>query len=58
MNKNELASILRKGVPYWNKWRNENPDVSIKLKYAYFAGADFSNINFSNIDLTVADLFQ
>lgn len=32
-NKEQLA-ILKQGVAVWNKWREENPDVKINLRWA------------------------
>lgn len=52
---------FRKGVEYWNKWRNENsvaqPDLSKFFKIgAYLSGVHLSEANLGGADLRAADL--
>jgi len=69
-NANHLA-ILKKGVAYWNEWRNAHneiiPDLNginlngenlsgINLRKANLAKSTFLAANISNADLTFADL--
>jgi uncharacterized protein YjbI with pentapeptide repeats len=49
-NDDHTAQLMR-GVPAWNAWRDENPDIRPDLN-----GADLSQANLSEADLRGADL--
>ncbi len=49
-NKEQLA-ILKQGVAAWNKWREENPDADIDLRWAKLDGQNLSGANFSKADI-------
>ena len=51
MANQEQLKILKQGVEVWNKWREENPDVTIDLSAAQLQGFDFSSYNLSNANL-------
>lgn len=68
----EHLKILEQGVEVWNRWREENPQVSPNLEEAYFKDHDFKNynlkkanlkrihlikVNFSEANLTDANLY-
>lgn len=48
--------ILKKGVPYWNKWREENPDIIPDLSGANLIALLLMKGNFINADLSRANL--
>jgi hypothetical protein len=55
-NEEHLDRLLKQGVPAWNKWRAENPGVSIDLSGANLANANLSNANLIGVSLTNANL--
>lgn len=48
--------ILSQGVAAWNKWREENPNVSIDLKSAKLMHLNLENANLSRADMRKANL--
>ena len=40
-----------KGVPIWNQWREEHPNIQIQLDHADLSGANLSGADFSNANL-------
>jgi len=49
----EHLKILKQGVEYWNKWREENRDVKPDLSGADLHGVHFCKEKFLNEDATV-----
>jgi len=56
MANEEQLSILKQGVRVWNKWRDKNLDVDVKLIGADLRGAHLSRANLREADLKVAHL--
>ena len=56
MANNEQLEILSKGVEFWNKWRMDNPQISIDLQEAHLYGADLRGVNLAGANLLLADL--
>lgn len=66
MIKSEHLLILEKGVEVWNRWREDNPEVTPELEGAMLEGFSLGKINLNgsrlqhaqlrNADLTGADL--
>jgi uncharacterized protein YjbI with pentapeptide repeats len=54
-NKKQLG-ILRKGVEFWNQWREENPRARIDLEGAELATEFLSSVNLRGADLQEAQL--
>jgi len=54
-DKNQIA-IISQGADAWNKWREENPAVSIDLKRARLMHLNLENANLANADLREANL--
>jgi uncharacterized protein YjbI with pentapeptide repeats len=52
-NEEQLAT-LKEGYEIWNKWRKENPNVSIELEGADLSGADLCTADLSEADLVLA----
>ena len=57
----EHLKILKKGVKVWNKWRKENPEISMDLSHADLGDfvlnqANFKRANLEGVFLTGADL--
>jgi len=73
MANNEQAGILRQGVVFWNKWREEHHDAKIDLSglpllgtnlqridlsNAYLCETEFTDADLSSADLRGADLTE
>jgi uncharacterized protein YjbI with pentapeptide repeats len=56
MANDEHVAILKRGVPPWNEWRDENPAMRADLSEADFTGADLIGANLSGADLVGAKL--
>lgn len=56
MADNNQIAILSRGVEAWNKWRVENPDVSIDLRNAELMHLNLENANLAEADLQEANL--
>jgi hypothetical protein len=61
MANEEQLALLKKDVPAWNQWRQENPSIEIdlrdtNLREANLSGAHLSGANLSKVDLGEADL--
>ena len=56
MANEEHLEILRKGVDVWNKWRDENPDITPNLSNANLLGAYLQGANLKRTDLQRANL--
>jgi hypothetical protein len=56
MANNEHLAILQKGVPAWNQWRKDQPEVIPDLRRAYLRKLDLSGANFAGADLGKATL--
>lgn len=52
----EHVKILKKGVEYWNKWREENPKIIPDLSVAVLGGEDLRRADLRRADLRVANL--
>ena len=52
----EHLKILEEGVPAWNRWRKEHPEISPDLSDASLMRTNFRDANFFRADLTHADL--
>lgn len=48
--------IIKQGVDVWNKWREENPDITISLCKIDLSGLDLSGINLRDADMRGANL--
>jgi uncharacterized protein YjbI with pentapeptide repeats len=49
-------AILRQGVDVWNKWRWENPTISVDLSMATLSNARLNRANLRGANLRAADL--
>lgn len=49
-------AILRRGVSFWNRWREKNPGISPDISRAVLGNSDFREINFSNTNLHSTNL--
>jgi uncharacterized protein YjbI with pentapeptide repeats len=56
MADNNQIEILSQGTEAWNKWREENPDVSINLKNAELMHMNLEKANLAEADLQMANL--
>lgn len=56
MADNEHVGILKQGVPAWNTWREENPEVRPNLREVRLRGADLRGVDLRRVDLEGADL--
>ena len=56
MANEEHLEILKKGVPAWNAWRKENPDIRPDLREAKLYDANFNLAILTNADLSYANL--
>ncbi len=56
MANDEHLAILQKGVPAWNQWRKDQPEVIPDLRRAYLRKLDLSGANFAGADLGKATL--
>ena len=54
----EQLAILKQGVEFWNKWRQEHTDVRPDLSGAYLRRADLRRANLSGAFLRKADLTE
>jgi uncharacterized protein YjbI with pentapeptide repeats len=57
MNANH-REVFDRGVKAWNEWRKSNPGVKPVLAGCDFSESDLSGFNFSEVDLSEADLCQ
>jgi hypothetical protein len=56
MANQEQLAILKQGVEVWNKWRCDNPEVSVDLKGVKLRHERLERINLSQADLENANL--
>ncbi|HZR43089.1 MAG TPA: pentapeptide repeat-containing protein, partial [Ktedonobacteraceae bacterium] len=56
MAQQEHVYLLKRGVPYWNQWRQQNPNVMPDLSNMDLAGATLINVDFSRVNLCMANL--
>lgn len=56
MANQEHLEILKKGIPHWNKWREENPGIIPDLSGANLIAILLMKINFIDADLSRANL--
>jgi hypothetical protein len=56
MANDEHVAILKRGVPPWNEWRDENPAMRADLSEADLVRADLSGADLSGADLAGANL--
>jgi uncharacterized protein YjbI with pentapeptide repeats len=52
----EHLEILKKGVPTWNEWRENHPNIRPDLEEAKLRGADLTRANLMGANLFKADL--
>jgi uncharacterized protein YjbI with pentapeptide repeats len=57
MENQEQTALLRRGVRAWNCWRQENPNVEIKLQGAELLGANLRRAVLQGANLQDADLW-
>ena len=58
MANEEQLSILRQGVPVWNTWREEHPDVEIELNDADLGKVELTGVNLSKARLRRANFYR
>jgi uncharacterized protein YjbI with pentapeptide repeats len=56
MANEEHLNLLKQGVDAWNRWREENPGMWLRLSEADLRGADLSGANLRGADLSGANL--
>ncbi len=56
MAQQEHLYLLKRGVVYWNQWRQEHPEIVLDLSKAVLNGLDLTNVNLSKTNLTMANL--
>jgi hypothetical protein len=56
MANEEHVALLKQGLEVWNKWREENPDISPDLRSPDLRSEDLSGANLSSPDLRSEDL--
>jgi len=56
MANEEQLEILSKGVKFWNKWREDNPNIEIDLMGADLSNANLNKANLSGVGLRRARL--
>lgn len=54
----EHLKVLKQGAESWNKWRNDNQDITPELFGAVLSNADLVCANLSGANLAYAELFQ
>lgn len=52
----EQYDILCRGADEWNKWREQNPGVAVRLATAQLHGCNLDGVNLNNADLHRANL--
>jgi uncharacterized protein YjbI with pentapeptide repeats len=58
MANEEQLSILKQSVEVWNRWREQNPDVTVDLSEADLYGATLSGALLIRADLSRAALYE
>ena len=58
MANEEHLKILEQGVDVWNKWREENPNITPDLSHINFHDKDLRKINLQKADLSSAIFFN
>lgn len=53
----EHLKIIKRGVEVWNKWREDNTDLLLDLRYADLIESDLRNINLANAELSFAQIY-
>ena len=56
MANQEQLDLLKQGVPVWNQWRKEHPEIAPDLSGIDLYGMNLSGANLSKANLNVADL--
>jgi uncharacterized protein YjbI with pentapeptide repeats len=56
MARHEHLLLFRKGVRFWNHWRNNNPDITPNLDESDLTGIELLNCNLSGVSLYGANL--
>lgn len=61
ISKDEMVAMLRRSVDGFNKWREDNPEISINLiganlRWVHLASANLHFANLTGADITGADL--
>jgi uncharacterized protein YjbI with pentapeptide repeats len=56
MSNEEQVQSIKKGVEFWNEWREQNPDIVPDLSKADLRGLNLKNINLKNANLKEAKL--
>ncbi len=56
MNKEKFIELIKLGKDAWNKWRENNPNVSISLTKSNFCNSSLSGYNFSDVDFSYSNL--
>jgi hypothetical protein len=54
----EQLAILKKGVKFWNKWREEHPKAKINLRKANLTRRKLEEANLSGVNLSESDLVE
>lgn len=57
VNEQHLA-VLRQGIPVWNNWRENNPDIRPNLSEADFTSVDLREADLSGVDLRQAVFYR
>lgn len=48
--------LLRRGVPFWNQWKEQHPDIKVRLVGEDLSGMDLREADLSRADLSEANL--
>lgn len=54
MANQEHVKAIKQGVHYWNKWREENPQVAPDLAWANLVGVSLSNADLEGANMKLA----
>ena len=58
MANEDQVAILRQGAKVWNKWRKENPDIKIDLRFAGLREANLREVKLHRANIEMADFYD